>query len=233
MRDTKFRAPSSLLSHSSFFWLVCLVCGASTFLLGQQAGTPTVTFTLDFPGSEPSHYGVSVSFNGRTSYISDGKLTQDSDPGVPFTVDLDISGTTVARIFALAKEADYFEKNVDLKKKKMAFTGDKTLTYVDERRNTTANYGYSSVPAVQELTTLFQRLSATIEFGRRLEYQYRYQKLALDEELKHMEDASTQGGLVELAAAAPILQKIIQDPSVMNTVRARAQRLLEHASAPK
>ena len=42
--------------------------------------------------------------------------------------------------------------------------------------------------AVQQLTQLFQSLSTTLEFGRRLEYFHRYQKLALDEELKRMED---------------------------------------------
>lgn len=211
-------------------WLFCFVwvCLAS-FAAQQETGTPTVTFTCDFPGSEPSHYGVSVSSNGRGSYISDGKLTKDSDPDEPFTMDLTVSEPTVTRIFDLAKSAGYFEGSIDLKKKNIAFTGDKTLTYTDAQRNTSAGYNYSPVPAVQELTTLFQRLSATLEFGRRLEYDYRYQKLALDEELKRMEDAFARGNLLEVPAAAPVLPRIMQDPSVINTVRARAQRLLEHA----
>jgi len=207
--------------------------GCSAWSLAPQAAIPTVTFTCDFPGSEPSHYGVSVSSNGHSSYISDGKLTKDSDPDGPFTIDLTVSEPTVTRIFDLAKSAGYFEGNLDLKKKKIAFTGDKTLTYTDAQRNTSASYNYSPVPAVQELTTLFQRLSATLEFGRRLEYDYRYQKLALDEELKRMEDAFARGSLLEVPAAAPVLSKIMQDPTVINTVRARAQRLLEHANPGK
>jgi hypothetical protein len=79
---------------------------------------------------------------------------------------------------------------------------------------------------VQDLTSLFQQLSTTLEFGRRLEYYRHYQKTALDEELKHMEQQSSENDLEELAAVAPILRQIATDPSLMNVVRARAQRLL-------
>lgn len=206
--------------------LMFLACAPSGVSADQQSKIPTVTFTCDFPGSDPSHYGISISSDGHGSYISDGKLNKDSDPEEPYTVNFPVSGATVTRVFDLAKSAGYFAGNLDLKKKKIAFTGDKTLTYSDGAKNTLANYNYSAMPAVQELTTLFQRLSATLEFGHRLEYSYRYQKLALDEELKQMEDAANRGELLEVAAAAPILPKIMQDPSVINTVRARAQRLL-------
>jgi hypothetical protein len=70
-----------------------------------------------------------------------------------------------------------------------------------------------------------------LEFGRRLDYYHRYQKLALDDELKRMEEMAQQNNLPELAAVAPILQKLAQDRSVINPVRARAERLLERAGA--
>ncbi len=84
---------------------------------------------------------------------------------------------------------------------------------------------------MQELTQLFQNLSATLEFGHRLQYFHHYQKLALDDELKRMEETAKQNGMVELAALVPILQQIANDNSVINPVRARAQRLLERSEA--
>jgi hypothetical protein len=84
---------------------------------------------------------------------------------------------------------------------------------------------------VQELTNLFQSLSTTLEFGRRLEYYHRYQKLALDDELKRMEEMAKQNSLAELSAVAPVLQQVASDPSVINPVRVRAQRLLAQAEA--
>jgi hypothetical protein len=59
-----------------------------------------------------------------------------------------------------------------------------------------------------------------------LEYDHHYQKLALDEELKRMEEMSKQNGLEGLSAVSPILEKIAGDASVVNPGRVRAQRLL-------
>jgi hypothetical protein len=82
---------------------------------------------------------------------------------------------------------------------------------------------------VQELTSLMQGLGATLEFGHRLDYDRRYQKLALDDELKRMEEISQSHQLIEITAIQPILDQIIADPSVINVSRARAQRLLQAA----
>lgn len=209
--------------------LVCLIACFPAFAQAQQAAVPTVIFTLDFPGSEPDHYVISVSEDGRSSYDSDGKLSPDSEGGDSFHADFTMSQAGRARVFDLAKRAHYFEGQIDSKNKKLASTGSKTLAYKDAQKNTSETYNYSQVPSVQDLTTFFQSLSTTLEFGHRLDYHLRYQKLALDEELKNMEEASNSGGLAEISAVAPVLQKIADDPAVIKVVRARAQRMLQLA----
>jgi len=199
----------------------------------QQATTPTVAFTCDFPGSDPSHYAISVSSDGRASYTSDGKLTRDSEASEPFSLDFSMPPATGSRIFDLTKKAHYFEGAIDSKKKNIASTGQKTLSYKNGQRNTSASYNYSPVPAVEELTSVFQNLAITLEFGRRLEFDHRYQKLAINEELQRMSDISTRDELGDVTVIASTLKKIIDDPSVVNTARARAQRLLDSASAGK
>jgi hypothetical protein len=211
--------------------LVYLIACFMSSAQAQQTAVPTVTFTLDFPGSEPDHYVVSVSEDGRSSYDSDGKLSPDSDGGDSFHADFTMSQAGRTRVFDLAKRAHYFEGQIDSKNKKLASTGSKTLTYKDAQKNTSATYNYSPVPPVQDLTNFFQSLSTTLEFGHRLDYHLRYQKLALDEELKNMEEALNSGGLAEISAVAPVLQKILDDPAVIKVVRARAQRMLQLADA--
>jgi uncharacterized protein (UPF0147 family) len=51
--------------------------------------------------------------------------------------------------------------------------------------------------------------------------------LALDEELKRMEAQAQNHELSEIQGVAPILRKIVEDTSVLNVVRARAQALLQ------
>jgi len=196
---------------------------------GQQTAVATVTFTCDFPGSEPDHYVISVSDDGRASYDSDSKLSPESETADPFHLDFTASQAARTRVFDLAKRAHYFEGQIESKNKNLASTGTKTLTYKDAQKSTHATYNYSPVPAVQELTTFFQSLSTTLEFGHRLDYYLHYQKLALDEELKKMEEMSNSHELEEISAVAPVLQKIADDPAVIKVVRARAQRLLQPA----
>jgi len=196
----------------------------------QQPVVPTVTFKCNFPNSDPEHYAISVSSDAHASYTSDGKLTRDSDSGEPFTLDFTMPQPTLTRIFELTRKSHYFDGEIDSRKKNIASTGQKTLTYKDTQKKTSVDYNYSPVPAVQELTSIFQNLSITLELGRRLEYDHRYQKLALDEELKQMTETSTRNQSSDVAVIAPILQKIAADPSVVNTARMRAQRLLEQAT---
>jgi len=200
--------------------------------LCNAADPATITFSLDFPNSSPEHYSVAVQSDGHAHYESSGKISADSDVRDDFHTDFTFSDATRVRIFELAAKAHYFSGKVDSGNKKLAFTGAKKLVYKDGQRNSSADYNYSQQPTVQQLTTLFQSVAATLEFGRRLTYFHRYQKLALDDELKRMEDQAKRGDLVELQAVSPVLQHIYEDTSVMNVVRARALRIMEIKPLP-
>jgi hypothetical protein len=221
------------------FQIVCLlifssVLFSSTLAYSQTEGPAVVTFTIDFPTSQPEHYSIRVQSDGLAHYQSSGRRSPDSDEtdsheNDSFDLDFTVAAETRQKIFELAAKAGYFQKDVDSHHKDLAFTGKKTLAYKDARRSGEATYNYSPKPAVQDMTSLMQSLSATLEFGHRLQYDHQYQKLALDEELKRMESLARTNELIEVAAIQPILDQIIADQSVINVTRARAQRLLERA----
>lgn len=217
-------------SKGPAFWLIAsfFLCFAMPLSASESA---TVTFTLDFPKSDPEHYSISVLSDGHVKYQSTARISQDSDDTQDYQTDFVLSDAIRARIFDLAAQAHYFSEKVDAGNKKLAFTGAKKLAYQDSQRNASAEYNFSSVPAIQQLTTLFQSVAATLEFGRRLTYDHRYQKLALDDELKRLEDEAHRGELAELQAIKPILQDIYDDQSVIKVVRARALRIMESGSA--
>jgi hypothetical protein len=219
-RSNTSRLPSLLL--------FVLLLSESIPLQAQQP-EPTVTYRQTFPGSEPPEYVISIAADCRATYQSDGKLTEESAADESFQFDFAVTQPNCAKIFELTKRAHYFEGELDSKKKNIASTGVKILSYKDPQRNTKATYNYSPIPEVQELTGIFQSVSSTMEFGRRLEYDHHYQKLALYQDLKRMDESAGRNGLQEISAITPILQKIVDDPSLMNVVRARAQRLLAGA----
>lgn len=201
-------------------------CAADT------AGTATVIFTMDFPNSSPERYSITVEKSGHAHYESVAKISPDSDDRQTYQADLELLDATRVRIFDLAAQAHYFSGKIDSGNKKLAFMGAKKLSYRDSQRNSSADYNFSPVPAVEQLTTLFQSLSATLEFGRRLSYFHRFQKLALDDELTQMEEQAKRGEIIELQAVKPILQQISDDESVLKIDRARALRLIDMGSSP-
>src|SRR5271166_1026027 len=204
-------------------FFLCLILVSEFATAAEPA---TVSFSLDFPNSSPEHYLISVQSDGRAHYESSGKISADSDARDDYQTDFVFSDATRARIFELAAQAHYFSGKID-SGKKLAFTGAKKLVYKDGERNSSADYNFSALAPVQQITAIFQGVGATLEYGRRLTYFHRYQKLALDDELKGMEDQARRGDLGELQAVKPVLQEIYEDNSVMNVIRARARRILD------
>jgi hypothetical protein len=195
----------------------------------EQPATASVSFTLDFPGGNPGHYEITVANDGKGAYRSTGKLDEQSDPADPAPLQFTVSEKVLTRIFELCQRAHYFTGTLDSGRKNIANTGAKTLAYKDAQQNTQATYNYSPVAPVQELTSIFEGLSTILEFGRRLTYFHKYEKLALEQDLKRMEEMQRGKNLGDIQAIARVLNEIANDSSVMNVARARAMRLMAAA----
>jgi hypothetical protein len=209
------------------FALLLLFVVASLPVAAAGADSAGITFSLDFPSSDPEHYSFTVDSDGHAKYESVAKISADSEDRETYHSEFQFSLGARARIFDLAAQSHYFSGKIDSGNRKIAFTGKKKLTYRDAVRNSTAEFNYSTVVPVQQLTALFQAVAATMEFGRRLTYYHRYQKLALDDELKRMEAQAQDYQLAEIQAVEPILREIVEDSSVINVDRAHAQRLID------
>ncbi|HUK46200.1 MAG TPA: hypothetical protein VLW06_01355 [Terriglobales bacterium] len=208
------------------FALLPLVLLPLSFAICGEKPAATVSFTLDFPGSNPSHYEIVVGNDGNGSYTSNGKLDENSDPFDPPTLQFQVDDSVRSQVFDLAKRAHYFSGKVDSGRKNIANTGTKVLAYKDASHDSKATYNYSLVQPVDQLTEIFQGLSTTLECGRRLTYLHKYEKLALDDELKRMAELQQENSLVDIQAIAPELKAIADDSTVINVSRSRALRLL-------
>jgi hypothetical protein len=193
---------------------------------GTSASLAKVTFSLNFPESDPGNYSIAIDANGHARFETTGPVVTDSQPDT-YRSEFEVSPETRQRIFEWAKQANYFAGKLDSGNRKLAFTGTKILAYEDAGRHNSAQYDYSNLSSVRQLTTFFQGMAATLEYGRRLAYYHRYQKLALDDELKRMETQVRDNELSELQSVVPVLEDIVNDNSVMNVTRARARDLAQ------
>jgi hypothetical protein len=195
---------------------------------------PVITFDLYWEAATPQSYTITVESSGKTKYVSRNPTRKDpgSDAADPdYILEFTLSPANRDRLFMLAKEANYFQGNFDYKHK-VASTGKKTLTYADPARHFQTTYNYSDNKDIEEVTKLFQGISATIEHGRKLQFLRRFDKLSLDAELKGMEEMAQNGYLAEIQIIAPLLQNLANDTSVLHMARERAQRLLAIANTP-
>jgi hypothetical protein len=219
-------------SSKNLAWVGLLLAAFVGWSPAQEAGNAVVTFTLDFPNSDPSHYSIAVDAAGHTRYESTVKSPDGGEPE-NYRTEFEMSAANRERIFEWAKQAKYFAAKIDSGNKKLAFTGEKTLSYQDGQRSFSAQFNFSSAEPVRALTGLFENIQSTMEFGRKLAYFHKYQKLALDEPLKQMERQAQENQLSEIQGVTPVLQEIVDDSSVINVVRARAKELIRMAAVER
>ncbi len=192
-----------------------------------------VAFKFDWDQGRPwLKYTISVDDAGNAHFEGVGNPIESGD-GDSYAQEFTISDVNRQKIFELAKKANYFQGDLEAKAKNIARTGQKTLQYHGNSQgggaaiNSSSTYNYSSSAEVQELTRLFQAIATTIDFGRKLAFQYRFDKLGLDARLYSLQQMQDGHFAEELQAIEPILQKIANDPNMMHINRVAAKQLLK------
>lgn len=159
--------------------------------------------------------------------VDEPKVDQQKEQAKRF----DISKPTCDKVFELAKQANYFDGDFEFRKHKVAYTGDRVLGYFAPGVSHKASFTWSENPAIQQLSATFEGIAATIEAGPKLERQYKFEPLGLNQQLGLLVDRAQKGYLRELRLIEPTLSRIANDPKVMNIARQRANQLLKLASA--
>jgi len=198
----------------------------------QAASETSVTFSFDWLRGDPwQKYTINVQSDGKAQF--DGTPHPDeSNDAEPYQQGFTMSEANRQKIFALAQNLNYFRGDFDSHMKHVANTGSKTLEYRSAQINSSTTYNWSKNPDIQELTRIFQGIAMTIDYGRKLAFQYRFDKLGIDQRMKELQDLQANHDVEELQIVAPILQKIEADPNIMNISRQGAQRLLRSIDEP-
>lgn len=215
--------------------LFCLPASAQDKTEPSHPTEPTITFDLFWEAAAPQNYTITVESSGKAKYVSRNPTRHEegsedaSDPD--YEVEFTMSPASRDQLFTLAKANNYFQGDFDYKHK-VANTGRKTLTYADPARHFQTTYNFSVNKDIEQITRLFQGISNTIEYGRKLQFMRRFDKLSLDTELRGMEEMAQNGYLAEIQIIAPLLQNLANDTSVLHMARQRAQHLLASVSPP-
>lgn len=217
--------------------------------LQAQQQDASIVFKFSWKYGKPSDYIITLHRNGQVDYVSDDhslsspqernqpvesnseQLVQAMDAASQerFTKQFQATDPIRDKIFSLAEQVKFFDGQFDFTAHPIAQTGSKALAYQDSTRRTSTTYNYSENPSIQALTEIFQGISLTIESGRKLDFDRRFDKLSLDQDLKAMDALSKDGHLYEVQAIAPMLQRIATDRTVLHIAQQAAQRILTRA----
>jgi hypothetical protein len=198
---------------------------------GQAPPAADPIFQLDFsdPGLSPSQWTLTLRPDGTGHFRSQaGKLPDDAKPGiVPPAVDRDIqvSAAYAGRVFAAAARHRWFNEACE-SHLKVAFQGWKTLTYTGPQGQGSCTFNYSKDKEIQNLGDSLEAVAETILEGARLELLLQHDRLGLDAETEFLVEAVDDGRAQQVCVIREILERLVQDDTVLERVRKRARMLL-------
>ncbi|HUB02796.1 MAG TPA: hypothetical protein VL983_08920 [Terriglobales bacterium] len=196
----------------------------------------TVVFMRSFWSGHPQYYSIAIDSVGDAAYECSPRLEQQT--GVPYMVQFHASASMRERTFNLAQQLKFFQ----LSDSEVQSSGSpnyyvaenqskNTLEFREGTTDNSISYHESRNTLIQQITSLFEGMENTLQFGRNLTYLSRNRSPELATQLKRMQDMAAQGKLLEVQAAAPTLENIASDESLSQVARQRAKALLKSAAA--
>ena len=193
---------------------------------------PSLEVDYSNPGLTPAHWVLTLHADGSGHFRSErGNAPVDPSQGFePADIDrnIQVSAEFASRVFATVHQ----EKNLSLdceSHMKVAFQGWKKLTYSGPDGAGSCRFNYSKDKQIQALSESLVAVASTVVEGARLEILLQHDRLGLDKEMDYIMEASGDGRVQQIGAIRPILERLADDPEVMERVRRRAKVLLARA----
>jgi hypothetical protein len=180
-----------------------------------------VRFDFARNGVPVPSYTLKVGSDGAGSYTAEDK---SSSTPQHIAREFNLTPATTKRIFRLAQAVH--PDSCASKAKNIADTGAKTLTYVASGVASSCTYNFTEAKDIEALTDIFQGMAETMDFGRRVDFLRRFDRLGLDDTIEVLKQEVSAGRALEIGTIAPSLHAVASDPAVMQRVRAKAVALL-------
>jgi hypothetical protein len=214
-------------------WAVAALAWAVWALPAQAERGPLVQVDFSNPDLSPPHWTLVLYPDGSGHFRSErgdppsGSVQISAPTIMAVEVDRDVrvSAEFAGRVFQEARRHRWFAAGCD-SREKVAFQGLKTLTYTGPEGQGSCAFNYSKDKELQELSDSLVAVAGTILEGARLEKLLLHDRLGLDQEMEYITAASGDGRLQQIGVIRSILERLEEDPGVMERVKKRARVLL-------
>lgn len=196
-------------------------------------GADTALLRIDFSnaGLTPSQWTLEFHPDGSGHFRSQrGNATPDDKTIEAPNIDRDVqvSARFAAQAFQVAEHHKFFNTGCE-SHLKVAFQGTKKLSYSGPRGMGSCEFNYSKDSDIQALGDSLIAVATTIIEGARLETLLQHDPLGLDKEIQNVQEAAGDGRAQQICSIREILERLSDDPAVMERVRRKAKALLARA----
>lgn len=181
------------------------------------------------PALSPSNWSLTIKPDGSAHFHSErGVAPTLNNPEITIpNVDRDIhlSEGFAEHVFQLAQLHNRFSGECE-SHLKVAFQGWKKLSYSGPDGQGACEFNYAKDRDIQELGDSLISVATTITEGAKLESLLQYDRLGLDREMEFLTEAAGDGRAQQICVIRGILERLAEDPAVLDRVRKRARLLL-------
>jgi hypothetical protein len=209
---------------------------AALLLALPACGESDATVQVDFsnPGLYPANWTLVLHPDGSGHFHAEGgsKPTDDPDTIVPAKVDrnVNLNSDFAGRIFSEARDTHVLHGKCE-SHLKVAFQGWKKISYSGPDGEGGCEFNYSTNKQIQGMGESLVAVGSTLIEGARLELLLQHDPLGLDKAIQYVVEASDDGRLQQICAIRDILERLEDDPHVLERVRKRAHLLLERSGS--
>jgi hypothetical protein len=176
---------------------------------------PVVRVDFSNPGLYPAQWSLVLHPDGHGHFHAEGGTkSKDSEDMEPGKIDRDVTlGSDFTKnIFQTMHDKRILKGDCD-SHLKVAFQGTKKISYSGPDAEGGCEFNYSTHKEIQAL-------------GESLELLLQHDPLGLDKAIQYVVEATKDGRLQQICAIRGILERLQDDPHVMDRVRKRARMLL-------
>jgi len=220
---------------SSVFVALVILAGAlrGTAARAQSASAAKpaeIRFSFENPQVHPVRYSLRIAEDGSGEYtsVAGGVLPGDGNDSIvaPGQSRPIVVGEALrTKLFLLARRNKFFALPCQARRK-VAFSGTKTLSYSGPEGKGSCTFTWSKYQEIETLTGIFQGIALTLDEGGKLAVERAHTPLALDAELILLVKMAKQGDALELQNIAPVLTSIANDDAALKRDRQWARELL-------
>src|SRR5579864_437928 len=194
---------------------------------GNPQRFPTIVFSSVLWTADPPYYSIAIDSSGVATYLSAPNSLQKT--GVPYTIEFHASDRTRRITFNLARNLDFFAgQSAEPAALPMKDTV-RTVAYINDHLNNQFTYTAPPGPDFEEITSVFEQLSETLECGRRLAYLQEQKPKSVSAELQSLQKLVDRHQIREFQALVGVLRGVTSDPRLDASTRNLAGTLLQLA----